>query len=375
MEIPMEAENQQLFMQEILIPGYKCGLIIGKGGDTIRKLQENSGTQMQIIQQSHAPSDQSKPLQILGMLENVEIAKRMIDQLLESDDNRMPNGPATGANQIEVNQVQGFMRVIVPRTAVGQIIGRGGETIKRIASESGAYVQFEQDDGSNELECRARIGGSKSQVAHAASIIEELVNRSNAEIQKTSFTMIVPIAKTGLVIGKGGEVIKKINLESGARVDLSRDSPVDAVNNLFVIRGDPHQIESAKQAILAQISDKNGDAPISTVPAQDEHPQGTQSQWAPANAYDQGQQVYDQNSSFAQPASYDQSSFGSSQPLSTQQQYSGSQQNYGGQIQQPINPTSGQTDYTSQWIDYYLSMGMHDKAAEVERLRASQNRQ
>jgi far upstream element-binding protein len=368
--------SDECITEEILVPGYKCGLIIGKGGETIKKLQEKSDTKMQLIQNSYEPSEQEKPLQITGPPERVELAKRMINQLLESDDNRMSKGAATGVNQIQMNQgVSTIGIVIVPRTAVGFIIGRGGETIKRIASESGAYVQFEQDDGSNELECRARIGGSKSQVAHAASIIEELVNRSNAEIQKTSFTMIVPIAKTGLVIGKGGEVIKKINLESGARVDLSRDSPVDAVNNLFVIRGDPHQIESAKQAILAQISDKNGDAPISTVPAQDEHPQGTQSQWAPANAYDQGQQVYDQNSSFAQPASYDQSSFGSSQPLSTQQQYSGSQQNYGGQIQQPINPTSGQTDYTSQWIDYYLSMGMHDKAAEVERLRASQNRQ
>jgi len=366
MEIPMEAENQQLFMQEILIPGYKCGLIIGKGGDTIRKLQENSGTQMQIIQQSHAPSDQSKPLQILGMLENVEIAKRMIDQLLESDDNRMPNGPATGANQIEVNQVQGFMRVIVPRTAVGQIIGRGGETIKRIASESGAQVKFEKEDNSSSLECCAIINGSKSQVDRAISIIHELVQRSNSQLQKS--TILVPFAKTGLVIGRKGEGIKKISRESGARVDLARDPPVDGMNDLFIIKGDPHQIESAKQAILAQISEKDGDSPIST---QGGHQQSARTQevneGGSISGYGQQEQASYENSEFSQ--AYDQFSVGSYQHLPIQQQ------NHEDQIQAPISPTADQTDYSTQWIEYYHLMGMHDRAAEIDQLRASQNGQ
>jgi len=368
MEIQMETETQQPLKLEILIPGHKCGLIIGKGGETIRKLQENSGTQMQIIQQSHAPSDQAKPLQIIGMPENVGIAKRMIDQLLESDDNRMPKGPGTGANQIQMNQVRGIARIIVPRSAVGLIIGRGGEMIKRISNESGARIQFEQDDGSNPLESVAILNGFESQVARAATIIDELINRFNPETQPSSITMVVPISKTGLVIGRGGEVIKKINRETGARVDLSRDSPIDGVNNLFVIKGNPHQIQSAQQAIFAQINDKDGDISI-----QGGYQQGTQSQWVPINSY--GQQMSYQPSGFMQPSAYDQSSFGSSQRLPTQQQYSGSQQNYGGQVQQSVTPTTDQTDYSTQWIDYYRLMGMHDKADEVERLRASRNGQ
>jgi far upstream element-binding protein len=363
--------NSDKITEEILVPGQKCGLIIGKGGETIRKLQANSDTTMQLIQDSSTPSEQGKSLHITGLPDRVEFAKRMINQLLNGDDNRMPSGPATGANQIQMNQeVSTIGKFVVPRTAVGLIIGRGGEMIKRIASESGARVQFEQDDGSNPLECVACIDGSNSQIARATSMIRDLVNRSSAETQKPSITMLVPISKTGLVIGKGGEVIKKINRETGARVELSRDPPIDGVNNFFVIRGDPHQIESAKQAIFAQIN--NGDAPVST---QGGYQQGAQNQWNPANVYGQGQQASNQNSVFGQPAAYDQSSFGSSQLLSAQSQYSNSQQQHGGQLQPSINPTTGQQDYSAQWIEYYRSVGMHDEADEVERALASRNRQ
>jgi len=370
MESPIETENQQSLMLEILIPGHKCGLMIGKGGETIRKLEENSGTQIQIIQKSRAPGDQAKPLQILGMPENIGIAKHMIDQLLESVEDRMPKGPATRANQVQMSQVRGIARIIVPRSAVGLIIGRGGEMIKRISDESGARIQFEQIDGSNPLESVAILNGFESQVARAAKVIRELVNRSNPEAQKPSITMLVPVSKTGLVIGKGGEVIKKINRETGAHVGLSRDPPIDGVHNLFVIKGNPHQIQSAQQAILAQINDKEGDISI-----QGGYQQGVQSQWGPISGYGQGQQESYQNWTFMQPVTYDQSLFGSSQPLPTQQQYSGYQQNYGGQFQQSVTPTTDQTDYSTQWIDYYCLLGMHDKADGVERLRASWNGQ
>lgn len=35
---------------EIMIPGPKVGLIIGKGGETIKQLQERSGAKMVVIQ-------------------------------------------------------------------------------------------------------------------------------------------------------------------------------------------------------------------------------------------------------------------------------------------------------------------------------------
>lgn len=46
---------------EIMIPGPKVGLIIGKGGETIKQLQEKSGAKMVVIQDG--PGQESeKPL-------------------------------------------------------------------------------------------------------------------------------------------------------------------------------------------------------------------------------------------------------------------------------------------------------------------------
>lgn len=46
---------------EIMIPGPKVGLIIGKGGETIKQLQEKSGAKMVIIQDGPG-QEQEKPL-------------------------------------------------------------------------------------------------------------------------------------------------------------------------------------------------------------------------------------------------------------------------------------------------------------------------
>ena len=37
-------------MFEMMVPGHKIGLIIGKGGETIKQLQEQSGAKIVIIQ-------------------------------------------------------------------------------------------------------------------------------------------------------------------------------------------------------------------------------------------------------------------------------------------------------------------------------------
>jgi polyribonucleotide nucleotidyltransferase len=44
-----------------------------------------------------------------------------------------------------VSQLPTMAEVIVPRAAVGLIIGKGGETIKKLIKETGAKIQFKHD--------------------------------------------------------------------------------------------------------------------------------------------------------------------------------------------------------------------------------------
>lgn len=58
---------------EIMIPGPKVGLIIGKGGEMIKQLQEKSGAKMVIVQDN--PGQESeKPLRITGDPQKVEVS-------------------------------------------------------------------------------------------------------------------------------------------------------------------------------------------------------------------------------------------------------------------------------------------------------------
>lgn len=48
--IPAYASGGYPPYQEIMVPGSKVGLVIGKGGETIKMLQEKTGAKMVIIQ-------------------------------------------------------------------------------------------------------------------------------------------------------------------------------------------------------------------------------------------------------------------------------------------------------------------------------------
>uniref|UniRef100_A0AC34FTS0 K Homology domain-containing protein n=1 Tax=Panagrolaimus sp. ES5 TaxID=591445 RepID=A0AC34FTS0_9BILA len=120
-------------IQRVLsIPGTKCGLIIGRNGDTIKSLQETLGVKMLLIQENQTISHGPKPLRITGTSDKVENACRTIESIINSEDVRPQYAKSVG-------------EVIVPRSSVGIIIGKSGETIKRLINESGCKIQFKPD--------------------------------------------------------------------------------------------------------------------------------------------------------------------------------------------------------------------------------------
>lgn len=88
---------------------------------------------MLLIQENQAVSLGPKPLRITGTYDKVEQVKRTVEQLLNENEDR------------GTSSIKSVGEVIVPRASVGIIIGKGGETIKRLATESGAKIQFKQD--------------------------------------------------------------------------------------------------------------------------------------------------------------------------------------------------------------------------------------
>lgn len=66
--------------------------------------------------------------------------------------------------------------VFVPKTAVGVVIGKGGEMIKKIQGDTGCKLQFIQGKGDGPGDRRCIISGTKQQVEDAKRTIEDLID-------------------------------------------------------------------------------------------------------------------------------------------------------------------------------------------------------
>ena len=170
---------------EMLIPGHKVGLVIGKGGETIKQLQEQTGAKMIIIQDTNQQAEQ-KPLRITGTPESVERAKAEVFKILNQQDNRNGGGgrgsfsgglggrwgagcPSGGGDKDKMEYV------MVASNKVGLVIGKGGETIKSINQASGAYVEIDRNAPPDAVEKNFIIRGSAEAVKSAKNMVLEKI--------------------------------------------------------------------------------------------------------------------------------------------------------------------------------------------------------
>ncbi|XP_034021107.1 far upstream element-binding protein 3-like isoform X2 [Thalassophryne amazonica] len=256
-------------VQEMLIPANKVGLVIGRGGDTIKQLQERAGVKMMMIQDGPMPTGADKPLRISGDPYKVQAARELVLEVIREKDGDF----TSGRNDFTARLGGTSLDVPVPRFAVGIVIGRNGEMIKKIQNDAGVRIQFKADDGISP-ERVAMVMGQADRCQHAVHLINELIQTaqerdgfgsalrgsrvrgrgdwtmgSPGPLQEVTYT--IPADKCGLVIGKGGETIKSINQQSGAHVELQRNPPpsTDPTTRVFTIRGTAQQMEVARQLI------------------------------------------------------------------------------------------------------------------------------
>ncbi|KAL0351262.1 UNVERIFIED_CONTAM: Far upstream element-binding protein 3 [Sesamum calycinum] len=75
--------DTQILSRKMEVPNDKVGVLIGKAGDTIRSLQDNSGAKIQIMRDADAdPRSATRPLEIVGTLENINKAEKLIKDVI-----------------------------------------------------------------------------------------------------------------------------------------------------------------------------------------------------------------------------------------------------------------------------------------------------
>lgn len=143
--------NQLQMQEEFKIPDRFVGLIIGKGGEQIIRMQAETGCKIQICPARTDAPDRSGMAERLATLsgskESIERAKRIMEDIIGRG--RIADGGSYGSNPYSMAGANSkTVEVMLPSAKCGYIIGKGGETIKRasVSSVGCVLLRFERDD-------------------------------------------------------------------------------------------------------------------------------------------------------------------------------------------------------------------------------------
>lgn len=174
--------NYHSSSKKIDIPNGRVGVIIGKGGDTIKYLQVQSGAKIQVTRDMDAdPNSPTRSVEIQGTPEQIARAEQLITEVLAQADagvseivsGRRPGGPAQpGAETYQMK---------IGNNKVGLVIGKGGETIKSMQAKSGARIQvipLHLPPGDTSTERTVYVDGTEEQIEVAKQLLNEILSEN-----------------------------------------------------------------------------------------------------------------------------------------------------------------------------------------------------
>jgi far upstream element-binding protein len=219
----------------VMCPPEKAGKVIGHGGDKINSIQAESGASVKIQNQSDVGPGQPRRITVTGAPDRVAHAVRIVNELIAPPPQRAPvTSSASGAR--DPNAVEIF--IPVDPDCFGKIIGRGGDTIRRLQEESGVRMQVDRTNS------RVQITGDASGCEVARTLLQEVLDEANQPAPSGIKTTEIPAqGQEGRIIGKGGENIRNMSAQTGAKITIIKET------GMVKIVGPPECVESAIQTV------------------------------------------------------------------------------------------------------------------------------
>ncbi|KAK1798800.1 hypothetical protein P4O66_007087, partial [Electrophorus voltai] len=145
----------------LLMHGKEVGSIIGKKGETVKKMREESSARIN-ISEGTCPE---RIVTITGPTDAIFKAFAMIAYKFEEDIvTSMSNSQATSKPPVT-------LRLLVPASQCGSLIGKGGSKIKEMRESTGAQVQVAGDMLPNSTERAVTISGTPDAIIHCVKQI------------------------------------------------------------------------------------------------------------------------------------------------------------------------------------------------------------
>jgi len=337
------AMESDMSTDQVMVPDNMVGLIIGRGGEQITRLQAESGCKIQMSQDGQGSSHRMCTL--TGTADAISIARNMIEAIIDNEGNKY-KGMGGGGGMAGMGASGGgatSYEMMIPGRLVARIIGKGGEVIKALQEETGAKIVIIQDTKEFADEKPLKITGPPDIVEFAKLRVEQIIAEEEEKLGRGGFrggrgghggfrgghggggwqghgyghdssydmtdTMTVPSSKVGIVMGKGGETIRMICSESGAHCQVDKSGPDGAREKTIVIKGRPEAVLRAKEMINDKVGGGGG--------------------------FDRGQR-------------------------------GGQGYVHRDQLYPSLGGAPAQPDYSGQWAEYYRSLGMVKEAEIIE---------
>nr|XP_040037060.1 LOW QUALITY PROTEIN: poly(rC)-binding protein 3-like [Gasterosteus aculeatus aculeatus] len=269
----------------LLMHGKEVGSIIGKKGETVKKMREDSGARIN-ISEGNCPE---RIVTITGPTDAIFKAFAMIAYKFEEDIiNSMSNSPATSKPPVT-------LRLVVPASQCGSLIGKGGSKIKEMRESTGAQVQVAGDMLPNSTERAVTISGAPEAIIQCVKQIcvvmleaytiqgqyaiphPDLSKLHQLAMQQTPFNplgqttpafpagldasnqastheLTIPNDLIGCIIGRQGTKINEIRQMSGAQIKIA-NAMEGSSERQITITGTPANISLAQYLINARFRD------------------------------------------------------------------------------------------------------------------------
>lgn len=184
----------------IRIPSTRVGLIIGKGGETIRELQERTGAKIAVNSEIFADQTSSdRILTITGEQDAINKAKQLVDDIISNN----PRGLTALLNVLSKNT----LTIQVPEHAVGALIGKKAEVLKQLQQNSNARIFIEPAPLPGTAIRNVHLSGS----SEAITIAQRLVNEKVASIDAGACYYGFEANPGGIIYQTPGDMIVSVD--------------------------------------------------------------------------------------------------------------------------------------------------------------------
>lgn len=131
-----------------LCPGRKIGSVIGRGGEIVKQLRAETKSKIRIGET--VPGSQERVITIYSSSDEANAVEDGGSHVCPAQDALLKIHDRVAAEDLDDHDEEGGPQVnaklLVPSDQIGCVIGKGGQIVQSIRSESGAHIRILKDE-------------------------------------------------------------------------------------------------------------------------------------------------------------------------------------------------------------------------------------